>query len=475
MKAIEIENELREVVSRLITEVDLSTKQGRQDINLISEDAWIPILKEVYQCPNLINLNKKQRNFPGIDLGDEQDRVAFQVTASTNLQKVKKTLSQFRDKNYKNSFDELYIFTITTKQSSYSQDAIDKEAQDEFSFSAKTNIIDPGNILEKITSLRLAAQERLLNEFKVILGDVQDKLAEQDSNKEIPLKLISNLVKIEYPNHVFVAELDLDESFILQMAEERLDYKKKKRKKVSTSTLVRLMLATTSNPCQGWVIQENKIFTFLDLNSHSEFFSVIDIGSVEKIESEFFFENELIEYRNLFVWLLKNTTKDTLERFRVDYRRKDKMFYFLPRHESEAQRKEQWTGQKKATRTVYEVKYQKKEPSKVAYHKHLAFDLSFINFGYDFYCAINPSWIYTFDLYQKSYFHQDLLSKQKKLEFNQSVRNHVLFLAYFLSNLDSDDDIDLRFLNSVAQECIGISSLSAESCEISSQENSDEN
>ena len=227
MKAIEIENELREVVSRLITEVDLSTKQGRQDINLISEDAWIPILKEVYQCPNLINLNKKQRNFPGIDLGDEQDRVAFQVTASTNLQKVKKTLSQFRDKNYKNSFDELYIFTITTKQSSYSQDAIDKEAQDEFSFSAKTNIIDPGNILEKITSLRLAAQERLLNEFKVILGDVQDKLAEQDSNKEIPLKLISNLVKIEYPNHVFVAELDLDESFILQMAEERLDYKKR--------------------------------------------------------------------------------------------------------------------------------------------------------------------------------------------------------------------------------------------------------
>ena len=475
MKAIEIENELREVVSRLITEVDLSTKQGRQDINLISEDAWIPILKEVYQCPNLINLNKKQRNFPGIDLGDEQDRVAFQVTASTNLQKVKKTLSQFRDKNYKNSFDELYIFTITTKQSSYSQDAIDKEAQDEFSFSAKTNIIDPGNILEKITSLRLAAQERLLNEFKVILGDVQDKLAEQKSNKEIPLKLISNLVKIEYPNHVFVAELDLDESFILQMAEERLDYKKKKRKKVSTSTLVRLMLATTSSPWQGWVIQENKIFTFLDLNSHSEFFSVIDIGSVEKIESEFFFENELIEYRNLFVWLLKNTTKDTLERFRVDYRRKDKMFYFLPRHESETQRKEQWTGQKKATRTVYEVKYQKKEPSKVAYHKHLAFDLSFINFGYDFYCAINPSWIYTFDLYQKSYFHQDLLSKQKKLEFNQSVRNHVLFLAYFLSNLDSDDDIDLRFLNSVAQECIGISSLSAESCEISSQENSDEN
>lgn len=91
MKAIEIENQLREVVSRLITEVDLATSQGRLDVNLVSEDAWIPILRDVFQCPGLINLNKKQKNFPGIDLGDEQDRVAFQITASTDLKKVKKT------------------------------------------------------------------------------------------------------------------------------------------------------------------------------------------------------------------------------------------------------------------------------------------------------------------------------------------------------------------------------------------------
>lgn len=56
MKQVELENQLREVVSRLVTEIDLATKQGRLDVNLISEDAWIPILKEVYQCPNLVNL-----------------------------------------------------------------------------------------------------------------------------------------------------------------------------------------------------------------------------------------------------------------------------------------------------------------------------------------------------------------------------------------------------------------------------------
>lgn len=99
MKALEIENRLREVVGRLITEVELSTKQGRQDINLISEEAWIPILKEVFNCPNLINLNRIKQNFPGIDLGDLTDRVAFQVTATAKLDKVKDTLTTFKKHN----------------------------------------------------------------------------------------------------------------------------------------------------------------------------------------------------------------------------------------------------------------------------------------------------------------------------------------------------------------------------------------
>ncbi|MDF5946210.1 SMEK domain-containing protein [Pseudomonas aeruginosa] len=64
MRQLEIENELRDVVSRIINQVDLSTKQGRLDINLSLEDALIPILKAAYNLPNLINLNRRQKNFP---------------------------------------------------------------------------------------------------------------------------------------------------------------------------------------------------------------------------------------------------------------------------------------------------------------------------------------------------------------------------------------------------------------------------
>ena len=64
LRQLEIENELRDVVSRIINQVDLSTKQGRLDINLSLEDALIPILKAAYNLPNLINLNRRQKTSP---------------------------------------------------------------------------------------------------------------------------------------------------------------------------------------------------------------------------------------------------------------------------------------------------------------------------------------------------------------------------------------------------------------------------
>jgi hypothetical protein len=80
MRQLEIENQLRDVVSRIIVQVELATSQGRTDINLALEDAFIPILRSVYNLPHLINLNRKQKNFPGIDLGDDHDRVSFQLS-----------------------------------------------------------------------------------------------------------------------------------------------------------------------------------------------------------------------------------------------------------------------------------------------------------------------------------------------------------------------------------------------------------
>ena len=400
-----------------------------------------------------------------------ENRVAIQVTASTNLKKIKKTLSQFRDKNYKSSFDELYVFTLTKKQSSYSQTSIDKETRGEFTFSATKNIVDPGDILQRITSLRIGAQERLLNEFKIILGDIKDRIAACNALEQPPLLFASNLVKVGYPRHIYIAELDVDISTTLKNAKDKLGFNKKKPSK---ATVVRLALVTSGVTRHDWIVHENKLFTFSKLDSESDFSSVVDIGSSEELDSEDFFTSELLEYRNLFNWLLKNTVKDMLEAHEVKWHKRENVFYFRPFTESSIIRKESWVGKKKSTRTVYEVKYQKKTPTKISHHKHLSFGLSFTSTEEGCYCIVNPSWLYTYNTYKKSYYHQDLLSKQKRLEFNHSIRDQVRFVSYFLSNLESRNTSDLCFLGIVEVECAYASFKDVEQIDFDEQEDKDE-
>lgn len=438
MKQLEIENQLREVVSRLITEVELSTKQGRLDLNLISEDAWIPILKEVYRCPNLVNLNSKHKNFPGIDLGDEQDRVAFQVTSSTDIDKVKSTLVQFKKRNFKNAFDELYIFTLRGKQKTYSQAVINKIIGDEIRFDTKKHIIDPGDILAKITGLRLPAQERMLHEFRTILGDVEASVKNLNSSENAPYLLISNLVTVTPPKILYAAELCINEENTIATARRVLNFKGKQANK---QLLVKLALKIAGLNCYGWAVFENRIFTFYDMELQPAFRSIVDIGSIEELTTEDISLHELVEYQNLFKYLMKDTLRDQLSTFNVTWSTQQKQFYFLPVEKNSEQRKEEWVGKKRSRRRVFERKNQTKDPSKVAFFKHLAFDISFIDVNTQWYATVTPSWYYTRNLYKKNHFHDDLLSKQKRLEHNNSVRDQVRFIGYFLANNRNNDDL----------------------------------
>lgn len=455
MKQIDIENQLRAVVSRLMTEVELATKQGRFDLNLISEDAWIPILKEVYQCPNLINLNKKHKNFPGIDLGDEQDRVAFQVTSSTDIDKVKYTLEQFKKRNYKNAFDELYIFVLRSKQKRYSQDAIDKVIGDDIRFDAKEHIVDPGDVLAVITGLRLTAQERLLQEFKTILGDVESSLQERNKPENAPYVLVSNLLEVAPPKTLFVAELCIDENSVIAAAVRDLNYKGKRPNK---HLLVRLALQLAGLDCHGWMVFENRIFTFYDMDREYAFRSVVDIGSLEELSTEDISQHELVEYQNLFKYLMKDTLRDQLTSFNVNWSKQQNQFYFLPSEKDSELRREEWVGKKQSKRRVFEKKYQTKDPTKVAFFKHLAFEISFIDIDSQWYATVTPSWFYTWNLYKRNRFHDDLLSKQKRLEHNHSVRDQVRFVGYFLANNCNENDL-IAFGELVEFHCLSNISL----------------
>lgn len=435
MQVLAIENELRDVVSRIITQVELSTKQNRYDINLALEDAFIPILKSIFNLSNLINLNRKQKNYPGIDLGDEFDRVAFQITSSTNLEKVKKTVTQFKEKAFYNSFDELFILMLTKKQSSYSQNSIDQISEDLFSFNTTEHIIDLGDLLERITALRIPTQERILREFKLILGEIDSKITYLTENEAKTHTLLSNLVSVEFPENIYVAELIINDKEIIQEARTQLNFKKSRANK---SLTVKLALLLANQPSDAWVCYENRLFTFINLEKDTSIFNgIVDSNNLEILSSRDLYLSSSIDNLNIFKQLLHKTTTEKLKLRNVHWSQENKSFYFTSNEES---RLETWIGKKKATRTVYEKVQSKKDPTKVIHHKHLSFSLSFMNIEDQWFCNIIPSWFYTYNGYKKSRFHEDLLSKQKRLEHNQSVRNLVRFLAYFLAN-DSTDEI----------------------------------
>ena len=443
MRQLEIENQLRDVVSRIIVQVELATSQGRTDINLALEDAFIPILQSVYNLPHLVNLNRKQKNFPGIDLGDDHDRVSFQLTSTTTLDKVKDTVRQFVERGYYNTFDELYILMLVKKQTSYSQTAVSQLLSDKFAFNCKKHIIDLGDVLGSVSGLRLAAQERVLTEFRRILGEVDAYIDYSSQTVAQPAAITSNLQQIELPAVVYVAELTIDDAKVIEQAKKKLAYKGKAR---SRRSVVKMALLLNGVETDAWVVHDNKIFTFHDLEQPG-LKGVVDEGSVERLEVSDLADSPELDNVNILKQLLSADVREQLKRHHVRMHPLDGFFYFGPNAEGQLERKESWVGKKTAIRRVYEVKYQRKDPSKVAHHQHLSFELTFAKLGDGWYAQIVPSWYYSYDGYRRSNWHEDLLSKQKRLEHNASVRNLVRFVAYFLASIAKTEDADhvLRF------------------------------
>jgi hypothetical protein len=446
MRQLEVENQLRDVVSRIIVQVELATSQGRTDINLALEDAFISILKSVYNLPHLTNLNRKQKNFPGIDLGDDHDRVAFQITSTTTLEKVKFTIRQFMDRAYYGTFDELYVLMLARKQSSYSQASVNELLTDQFAFNCKQHIIDLGDLLTQVAGLRLAAQERVLSEFKRILGEVDAYISFSSESIAAPTAITSNLQMIRLPEAVYVAELTIDDNKVIAQGKAKLKYGGKAR---SRKSVVKMALLLNDVETDAWVCHDNKLFSFQDIE-RCGLISVVDAGSVERLSVSDLANSDEIDNVNILKQLLSAETRELVKQRHVRMHNMDGFFFFFgPTEEGQIERRETWIGKRTAIRRVFEVKYQRKDPSKVAHQKHFSFDLTFTKLGDDWYAQIVPNWYYSYDGYRQSRWHDELLSTQKRLEHNATVRNMVRFVAYFLTDASKNDveDYGLRFLS----------------------------
>lgn len=155
-------NSIAKYVGRMAHEIRALNAVGRFDINSVAEDFLIPVLKLVFDCPDLQNMNRIQANFPAVDLGCATTKVSFQVTTDGSSSKVVKTLEGFHEHGLDKTFDQLYVLALNEKQASYTAKSLERAiAVLTIPFNPAANVIDWVDILTRIQHLETAKLEAI--------------------------------------------------------------------------------------------------------------------------------------------------------------------------------------------------------------------------------------------------------------------------------------------------------------------------
>jgi len=94
MKKQDDMNRVRSLLARWVAEIQLSAARCRYDIHRDSQGEVAKLLNEIYGY-QLENLDNEKKDYPGIDLGDSINHVAFQVTSRTDPGKITESLEKF--------------------------------------------------------------------------------------------------------------------------------------------------------------------------------------------------------------------------------------------------------------------------------------------------------------------------------------------------------------------------------------------
>ena len=442
MKRIDYVNKITTAAARFVLEVEGFNATSQYHINIHAEPFLIPVLNIIFGL-ELENLNDTQKkNFPAIDLADFKNRVAFQITATTSLEKVKTTLEKFTNHNLNKHFDILYIYIITEKQQSYSQDKLNSLLPDGFQFNAAHHIIDKDVLLQKINAISSTTQLELLAKlFEHEFSDIQIETRQQKFKHGYlgneSEQLCPNFLEISFPIQFYSAEIEFDEAAETQEINDYLESKGKKPvNKIRQGKLIQNVLRKKHARSLDWLLHNGKIFTFRDLNDSKEALrAVINVGTIEAVEATHYARlNE--NTSRVFKHLLRQTLRELCFSKGIEFFESQKIFRFANNRVAPNQKKMKWKGKKEATKTVIFEMMNKKEGHIICF-RSLAFRTSFENFEDKWYMTINPTWSFTNPGgYKTSRFEPSYMSGIKRLENNNAIYNYFRFLGYYLTYTD---------------------------------------
>lgn len=92
---------------------------GMYSKNRLTEDLLLPIFTRVFKAPRLQNANQEVANAAFVDLTDEQERIAIQVTTDRKAAKITETLSGVIKKGLYKRYDRVIFFVLTGEKLRY--------------------------------------------------------------------------------------------------------------------------------------------------------------------------------------------------------------------------------------------------------------------------------------------------------------------------------------------------------------------
>ena len=132
--------------------------------NTICEDVFCDLFKVLYGFRNLRNLNiDEKKNFPGIDLADDEAKVAIQVTSDKTIRKIKSSLKKVIQHNLHKKYSKIIFYNLKRKQGNYSQDSINTTCQGKIEFNVNTDILDYTDLATRAAKADQENLERAVN------------------------------------------------------------------------------------------------------------------------------------------------------------------------------------------------------------------------------------------------------------------------------------------------------------------------
>lgn len=450
-------NRIVELLSRFSNEVKMLNSASLYDINIHSENILIPLLNEAFDL-ELVNANfDEEKNFSAVDLIDNKNRIAFQVTSTGDNDKIKHTLNQFIKYERFRDYDILFIYIISEKQGSYTGKGHAEIIDGKFSFEKDENLLDNNDLFKKIAGLvslqKIKKIDDLLEaEFTDAKIESRLKNLENPQEKKHTEKVFPNILELIIPEHVYIADLAIDREVIIKKT-----WEEKYKLKMDASDRKVLRKAFEYDELdffRDWHTSGSQLITFRNLNDSNEpLVSYIYGGTITKICCEEFWSAKDSNFR-IFAALLNFTLQEKLVHKSINFIAKEGIFRYGSDSKIIKTRAVTWKKLKKATRTVL-FEMLDKEKAQIVCFKHFSFYVYFHFFNSQWYLTINPTWSFTSDGYNKSGLSKFYASGLKRLENNKTIYYAFLFIAYCLNNsIRGEDDYTLMSFKDPEYEMI---------------------